>query len=414
MKQAKSKQPKPLKSFAELDASLPSLKQEQRQDSQTKHIGKLRISKEVTRPERAGRAPYNFVPLPEGPWKEVPTPPSHASYDLLLHSGILEIELLAKTDFYIRGMWALDEFLRSKDAKPVQKAPFQVHGKLRLPGSSLRGMIRTMVEIVSGSPMDDFINDTQLFFRTVASVADPKNTRSFEPHARTYKKRLMDLQKQKLTVQGGYLYASRDEWYIQPAIRDTGGRQYYRYRTSESWLRRPVRFDADEDYARIGPQGKQQGWLVCSGLISGKKKQWVVAQEDKDPRKRVVIPYGEKTRSNGSELPPNDVRAYKEGGISKEIEKNGFEYTDRSRGIPCFYVKWFDRQGREHVSFGHTPYFRLPYIDRAPDGIPTANSRQGREEHGTRNFRMGAQVAGKNRHAGQGHIRGWNPDLICR
>src|SRR5947209_5426757 len=380
MNQSKSKQSKPLKSFADLAGTLPGLKKDPQHQVPAKQSTKLRISREVTRPERAGRAPYNFVPLPDQPWKAITTVPSHASFDPALNSGVLEIELLAKTDFYIRGMWSLDDFLKNPDTKPVQKSPFQVHGKLRLPGSSLRGMFRTMVEIISGSPLDDFINDTQLFFRTVASVADPKNTRSFEPHARTYKKRLLDLEKQKLTVQAGYLYASRDEWYIQPANRDANGHQYYRYRTSETWLRKPVRFDVDEDYARIGPQGKHPGWLVCSGSIYGKKKQWVVAEEDKDPRKRVMIPYAGKSHLNGSHSLLDDVRAYKEGGISKEIIKNGFEYTDRCHGVPCFYVTWNDRQEQRHISFGHTPYFRLPYIDRAPDGSPEQNSRKGRED----------------------------------
>jgi RAMP superfamily len=377
MKQSKSKQPKPLKSFAELGGTLTGLKQEPQKPAKGEFDDQLRISREVTRPERAGRAPYNFVPLSDKPWKEVSKPPSHAVYDLALHSGILEIELLAMTEFYIRGMRALDEFIKATDTKAVQKEPFQVYGKLRLPGSSLRGLIRTMVEIICGSPMDDFINDTQLFFRTVASVADPRNTRSFEPHAATYKKRLLN--QQELIVQAGYLYAGRDQWYIQPAVRDSAGRQYYRYRTPDTWVRRSVRFDVERDYASISPQGKQQGWLVCSGSIPGKKKQWVIAQEEKDPRHKVVIPYGEKSRAPDSPLPPDDVTAYKEGGISQEIEKNGFGYTDRCRGVPCFFIKWRDRQDREHVSFGHTPYFRLPYLDRAPDGIPKANSREGRE-----------------------------------
>src|SRR5947209_6995537 len=121
MNQSKSKQPKPLKSFADLAGTLPGLKKEPQQKVSAKHSGKLRISKEVTRPERAGRAPYNFVPLPDEAWKEITTVPSHASFDLTLYSGVLEIELLAKTDFYIRGMWALDEFLKNPDTKPVQK-----------------------------------------------------------------------------------------------------------------------------------------------------------------------------------------------------------------------------------------------------------------------------------------------------
>lgn len=349
-----------------------------------------RISCEVTRPERAGRAPYNFVPLTTEPWNDVPKPPAHSRFHQGLHSGIIELELKAKTPFYIRGMWPLPEFLAAKEDKPVQKEPFQVHGQLRLPGSTLRGLLRTMVEIMSGAPID-YINDTQLFFRTVASVSKPDNMTSFEPHAGTYKKRIFGKEepgpKDRIVVSAGYLYASLDEWYIQPATKDSAGRQFYRFRTDQVWARRPVRFDVHEDMARVHDQGKESGWLICSGPIFRKSKQWVVRGEDPDTRHRVLIPYGDKSQKNIAEKlapdgdMPDDVKAYKDGGITGEIKKNGFEFTDhRTKGIPCFYVKWSDPQGREHISFGHTPYFRLPYVNRPPNAIPRENTRQGREE----------------------------------
>ena len=63
-----------------------------------------RVSARV-RPERAGRAPYNFVPLPQTS-RVVEGPPNFDSYTHL--SGEIEIRLTALTPFFVRGMWPLE------------------------------------------------------------------------------------------------------------------------------------------------------------------------------------------------------------------------------------------------------------------------------------------------------------------
>jgi CRISPR-associated protein (TIGR03986 family) len=329
-----------------------------------------RISAEVGNAQRAGRAPYNFVPLTETKWKAVSRPPLHDAFAAGTHSGMIEIDLKAMTDFYLRGMWPIDQFISAKEDKPVQRDPFQVHGKLRLPGTSLRGLLRTLVEIMSGSPMDDFINNSQLFFRTVASVDEPQNMRSFEPQAKAYKDRLLtaDRQNRQLKVRAGYIFGGQDGWYIKPASLDAQKKQYYRYRTSDTWMRRRVSFVVNGEEVHIHDQGREKGWLVCSGSIPGKKKQWVIREATPD------------SQSDKVTIQAYDVQAYKDGGISREIRKNGFEFNDRSQGVPCFYTDWSDHEGKLHISFGHTPYFRLPYISRPQDAIPGDNSRKDRKD----------------------------------
>lgn len=308
------------------------------------------LSAIIQNSDRAGRAPYNFVPLSSGPWLRAEKPPEGDQFHEHRLSGYVDFELTAQTDFYTRGMWTLQEFQRKAD-DDKQPLPFQVAGKLRLPGSSLRGMIRTLVEILSFGPLGK-INETQMFFRTVASVPDPDNRRSFEPHAKAYKLKL--LKGTDLIVKAGYLYASREGWRIRPSTADPStGKQWYRYRTSESWVRRKVRFDPERFYARIHESGREEGWLVCSGRIPGKQKQWVVRAES--------------TGASTLELSPELVTAYKETGISRDIEKNRFDYTDGTRGLPVFYV--LDDRGRVSA-FGHTPHMRMPYARRPPDTIP--------------------------------------------
>lgn len=316
---------------------------------------------------RAGRAPYNFVPLAKEwrVWKQDGELPKHDVYRAGLLSGEIELEIEALTDFYIRGMWALEKFTeidrttgRPRAVKD-QSTPFLVEGKLRLPGSSLRGMVRTLVEILCGSPLEP-VNNTQLFYRAVAAVPDPGNVSSFEPQAATYKNRIA-------RVKAGYLYSSAiGPWRICPALPGPDGRAAYRYRTQETWKRERIKFTQDGLYARAAAQNDpraQAGWVVCSGKMQNKRAQWIVPAENPE--------------ADAVEIPEDDVDAYKEGGITQMIEQNRFQYTDSTRGLPCFYVEWQGGSGEHHVAFGHTPNFRLPYMTTTARGTPPANRRTG-------------------------------------
>ena len=315
-----------------------------------------RKSAPVTRADRAGRAPYNFVPLPLERWKEVGGPPPANSYlsengEALL-SGEIVLSLEALTDFYIRGMWPLEGSAPLKDVKD-QTQPFLVDGRLRLPGSSLRGMVRTLVEILGRAPLQP-VNDQQLFFRAVAATNNPRDRGSFEPQAVAYKNQIGETDEVKV----GYLYGGTAGWYIQPAIDKP--KKWYRIRTMDKWKRERVTFTPGEPWSYLSQNGIA-GWLVCSGPMQKKKAQWLIPGEDKT-KPRV-------------DIPEDDVTAYKEAGISQEILRNRFEYSDQSKGVPCFYVEWPDRQRIRHVSFGHTPNLRLPYRTTTANAIPPVNRR---------------------------------------
>lgn len=95
-------------------------------------------------------APYNFVPL-NSKLIEAQTPPAngHATYDPERLSGYIELSIEALTPLFIRGKG--NRFLLLND-KPV------------IPGSSLRGMTRTLVEILTFGKFQSF-EDKQLYKR---------------------------------------------------------------------------------------------------------------------------------------------------------------------------------------------------------------------------------------------------------
>ncbi len=173
-----------------------------------KHIAK------ITEVDRIAKAPYNFVELPE---KIVVAEdlPSGDSYHLDRHTGRIECALTTESPLYIRCGLTTEEFKAEKEAKDLPNFfytdPNAKNEKPVLPGSSLRGMLRTLVEIVSFSKIDRVSDEHRLFFRAVAS--NPKK----ESWGKEYRDRV-DPEK----IQAGYLKKDSQGWYIQPAKTEQG------------------------------------------------------------------------------------------------------------------------------------------------------------------------------------------------
>src|SRR5690606_23756048 len=107
------------------------------------------------------RAPYNFVPLPNRMVAAPPDLPSGEAYHPELHTGWVECTLETRSPLYIRGMLTRKQFeafgeLTVEKMTPEetrQRAPFfnlggeKVEGRPEpvIPGSSLRGMLRSLV-----------------------------------------------------------------------------------------------------------------------------------------------------------------------------------------------------------------------------------------------------------------------------
>lgn len=339
-------------------------------------------SARIEDPRRASRAPYNFIPqAPRIHWLSAP-PDSQATihtaaqegagkHDPACLYGEIDLQLTARTDFFLPGLTNYQEFLNGRETKS-QTLPYMVNGKLAIPGTALRGMTRAMVEIMSNSPLDP-VNDRQLFFRTVAANQSPGD-KNFEPHAIAYKSR-MDHQQ----VRAGYLHGGLDQWTIRPAETDENGRQFYQVSMRDlapllgrkpEWLRREVWFrpakGSRADVALEERPGFRKGWLVCSGPMQGKKWQWVMLPPDPSIRKEDLVRVGEQ-----------DVRAYQEDGATRDL-RGSFQYPPSASdltGRPCFYTSWTDSDGNPHTGFGHTRFFRLAYVATTASGIPAKLSR---------------------------------------
>lgn len=91
-------------------------------------------------------APYNFIPLSDK--VVMPFWAKYVSHDIPFEnaqSGILKVKITAKSPIYVRNGVS-----RKVDQKAAERNEFNnIDGRYFIPGSSLKGMIRNVMEIMS-------------------------------------------------------------------------------------------------------------------------------------------------------------------------------------------------------------------------------------------------------------------------
>jgi CRISPR-associated protein (TIGR03986 family) len=310
---------------------------------------------------RAGRAPYNFVPPPTKLRLDATIPPTADRYHDKHNSGEILLNITAETDFYIRGMWELSQFVNppsnmETDVKDQTRPFFQ--GK-RLPGSSLRGLIRSLVEILSDAPLDP-LSRQRFAFRTLGGSADT-SSKTFEPCHQTWTARIKN-------ARGGYLVPGSGDtgWKIVPAQTIKGLGTFCKFPDSTfdeppAAVRFPTPITPTTGYDQA-PEASccktsnesgfsalpHQGWRIRSGQIEKKCHQWIIYEPD-HPNKAVSI----------SET---SVRIHREAGLTTWVEEWRASCPD---GIPCFFS-----QIEGEVWFGPTRNFKIPSMIRVDEANP--------------------------------------------
>ncbi|MCL4544238.1 MAG: TIGR03986 family CRISPR-associated RAMP protein [Chloroflexi bacterium] len=345
------------------------------------------MARDKPQPLQRATAPYNFVPFPDRVvW--VDEPPPGDRYHADRYTGVIELVITAKTPLFIGGTRLLDADRDEKGENAAASdgqrrlnggAPiefFAPRGSIAIPGSSLRGMLRVLVEIISSSATP-FIEKKRFTFRSVASRVD-------ESLARVYRKEYQP------DVKAGYLHQNRNgEFYLCEAIEKKGRRfwpVHIEKRLEEflgdqsSWpdvsflrcrlLFEPPEWIKQEHKAQICRVAKHDavrdglvpGWLVVPGPIGGRVHAWIIAEEN--PQARLNVP-------------EDVVRAYR-ASWSQELEtrhKKGFPLLpDRDESVPCFYLEERRKPGATTGSrvawIGHTRNLRVPYKHHVWDTLP--------------------------------------------
>jgi len=325
--------------------------------------------------------------------------PDQDRYDLDLHTGWIACTLTTSSPLYVRAALDQDEFERSLDQNAEKKRDWvdQVRNKPDffyvdsytkepvIPGSSLRGMLRGMVEIVGFGKMQWVTDQQRYFFRAVAAArSDPLRDPYREiigPFARN--------------VQAGYLLKRGDKWYVLPALspRSRGWPEKGAYLKVKEYLVKrgnihgyieldsehyhpqlhEVSFDVEVERSKRGPYTKvtrigpveagyaHQGMLVCSGNMLE-----VAKPGQKSPRRNHALVLMPDNRVKPLRIQPEAVQDYLAGLTPFQKEKlgawGGSQRGCLKQGVPVFFVT----EGKLVVGFGHSPNFRVAF--RQPGG----------------------------------------------
>lgn len=166
--------------------------------------------------------PYNFIPFPKKViyrYDKFENLPSHGFQENnKLKSGCIEYTVESKSPLFIGS--GNQEF-------------FNIDGEYMIPGSSIRGRVRTNAEILSYAK-PQFIGEQTFWYRALADKSKKLNKEYIENLKN--KNRLEDNKSLEDVVQAGYLIKKGNRYEITPAKKDNKNR--YFQRVGESRLRK--------------------------------------------------------------------------------------------------------------------------------------------------------------------------------
>lgn len=201
-------------------------------------------------PNRTACAPYNFVPLPAvdvvaRAIENAGGLPDHNTYadPDFPYTGYFDVTLTTRSPLYIRGLLKRQQFEWDAENKDrhgkeitnqtsyqdrVKNTPEFFHTRDAshpvIPGSSLRGMLRSLLEIVSYSKFNA-VADKHLIYRAVGdttSLGIWYRDQTLGPNQVPSPTSNMLFDYPIGRLQGGYLHHDRDGWAIRPSKRHDG------------------------------------------------------------------------------------------------------------------------------------------------------------------------------------------------
>ncbi len=360
------------------------------------------------------RAPYNFIPLPDTLVLAPEALPAHDRYNEQNLTGHIECELETVSPTYIRGMLTpaeYDEFGEKRsdelsDSEKQKRAGFfsveSTRQKPAIPGSSIRGMIRNLMEIITCSRMRWVGHLPTFTFRAVAAQMN-------DPLREPYRSVIGPL---SANVLAGYLFKEGDEWKIKPALtpqqiglpgeeaflkvkeriinaNDLPGYIYLNDSKYKPQIHQ-VNFDLEVKgnargkfpfVTRIAAIEKGNlpytGWLVCSGNMKEAAKQ---KRDRPSPRRSHVIVLQADDKAEPLKIREQTIQDYLNGMTTYQREmlqawsgEKCDEFGCLNDGSPVFFIA----EENEVTYLGHSPNFRIPArlfgTERAavpPDFIP--------------------------------------------
>jgi CRISPR-associated protein (TIGR03986 family) len=346
--------------------------------------------------ERTARAPYNFVPLPERvlevgdgsevngarikPWE------MHGQFVPGTYSGWIDLEIETLTPLYIRGaaMRRGGGTWDTRDAR-LRPEPYTTpDGRPAIPGSSLRGMVRTLVEILSFSKIQP-MSEAKPFFRTVDDSRIGK----------VYRKRMAGGGRGVcagiLRLRGGQATIEpREKLRVARRLLESRGLRFeprnpswtppWSHQHQRCWVkfREGASEVGDIEIEQQSGGGWKKGILVLTGNAPGKRREFVLVEPQDGPAEPVRVPDAIWRRFHDED----QITLWQERAYPRNEPRDADRKADGHLrdGEPVFFLT--DDGEKDHdnpdglLFFGRAGMFRLPYdlgpADLVPEPLRTA------------------------------------------
>lgn len=357
--------------------------------------------------ERRSCAPYNFVPLPDAmmpaplladgtsPWQK------HDIYVPGLHSGWIDLTIRTETPMYVRCAPPVEHADDEEPRTNRHRQEFFNHGDPQrpvLPGSSLRGLIRSLVEVLAHAKLtSDLFSNRRLIYRAVG------DTTSLGVHYRDAVLGPNQVQLPRMRfeypvsrLRGGYLRQRGSDWFIQPAQTINGETFVHVEYDAAGVAARPMRqqYGAGDlvrvflrpPARRMTPHRSNRNLILNLAHVPNTTD--VVHDQGNAPcpsefHPAVVVRSGHMTGGAQKHMhcaiyePDNSIPESAWLPIDRDLWEAYEEDRDLTRGIPTrplrndgdplFYL--VDDQGGL-IFFGPTMMFRMPYPHRLAEFLP--------------------------------------------
>lgn len=332
--------------------------------------------------DKRSKAPYNFVSLNA----DVMAYPANAP-GLVDHSRFAEDTYSGTITATIKTRSPL--FVGSKSGEF-----FAPQGQPVIPGSTLRGLLRQMVTVLSYGKFTQFDRKRRLFTRPMADLDaefrkwyyDQLTNPDAEDSA------------QKYTAAAGYLYKQGHDYYIRPAVEDGAGKSLAIVKKEDVQKILGYRLE-DFSYA-ADPQGN--GFYISSGPMQTKNPR----TKAPTPKSRDWHVFAPDFTAEPVRVPRESIEDYRKDtrearsarlSDAKRLDlldwlKNGCKGVKFSEGIPVFYTV----RENGYVSFGHTGMFRIAYSKKVGDHVASEHTRSDRIDLAEHLFGRIDAAAGQN------------------
>jgi CRISPR-associated protein (TIGR03986 family) len=361
---------------------------------------------------RKAIAPYNFVELPESVVEVFPNslPQQNRYYAQSenRYTGRIECTLTTESPVYIRCGLTKEEFKNGSESKDLPNFfytnPSGESTKPVIPGSSLRGMLRNLVEIITFSKIDQVSDHQRLFFRAVAVSPDKDSL------GKEYQKYVDNLRNK--TIQAGYLKKDNEGWYIQAAKKEYYMQPNRKQQSATfAWVREGdldiqelIKFDEDGYKSQYIPVSYRQVAIDYNDRAKRLFASDVDTPNTYPQKKGVLVTSGNMKQDDSDKPSPRrnhcivfDCLVFEsDSNVEKlRLDEKAIEYyrnalTDFQKKSPfskdwgmlnesCSVVFYYPPEnGSKVVFFGQSPNFRIPYTHQdnryaatVADFIPT-------------------------------------------